>query len=189
MSDWQLLNRGNVPRRSDHTFTFSDGERCVMIELGNVGDRWRATGIDLRSYGPLPEDPRSGLTVGGIRDWQLGELIRKAGAELGANLTRVMDATHGGEPYLDDLGRHKISIDGAAAKRGLERLHPSAPRPGRPRTPAAIKERVARIYREANVPGGHPTKAVADQLPTSRSNASKLVRRCRDEGYDLGPPV
>lgn len=191
MSEWKLVEGGEVRRRrSDQTFTFSDGERCVTIELGMVDGRWRATGIDLRSYGPRPEDPRSGLTVGGIRDWHLGDLIRMAGVELGAYLSRVVAETGGAEPHLDSLGRRRVSIDGTAAERGLQRLNPPRPRrPGNPRVPPATLERVASIYRAANVPGGHPTMAVSKKLPTSRSNASKLVRRCRDEGYDLGPPV
>lgn len=180
---WLLIDGDALERRSGRTFTFTDPDRArrVTIELGVVDGKWEAIGIDARSYGPLAQETVSPLTVRELRAWPLGELIERAGVELGAVLSDVVEKEHGGEAFRDRLGQRRISITGAGAKRGLEKL--GAPRRRSKRIPPALLERAAQIYREeAVLPAGTPTKAVADDAGIPRSTASNWVRRCRDLG-------
>lgn len=177
---WHLADGDALERRSGRTFTFSDGARCVIIELGTVDGRWAATGIDVRSYGPRAKGTVSPLTVRQLRALPLGDLIRRAGVELGEVLSGVIEKEGGGEVVRDHLGRHRVSIAGAGAKLGLEKLQ--APPRRSKRIPRALLDNAARIYQAADLPAGHPTKAVADEMKIPRSTASKWVRRCRDLG-------
>jgi Family of unknown function (DUF6214) len=92
---------------------------------------------------------------------------------------------------LEQLSRPAASaeletgIPGTFRVQGVDQIFGgrTAPAPGRGRdTPSARLVRVAEIYRAARSHGRPPVKAVAEELPASRSTAGRLVGLARKAG-------
>jgi hypothetical protein len=176
-------------RRSGRTYTYSDGQRRVTVELGFVSERWEVIGLDIRAYPSVETSPSRKLTVAGLRGLPLGRLMERAGGELKEQLSEELE--EGGPAlFLDEQGHHRVSLSAVAAERGLQGLAQPRRRRGRPRYPDELIRSAAKIYQqESRVDAGRraPTKAVAKQLWVSDSTARRLVRRAREMG--LLPPA
>jgi hypothetical protein len=172
-------------RRSGRTYTYSDGETSVTVELGVVGDRWEVIGLDVRSYPSVRTRPKGKLTVTGLRALPLGTLVTKAGSELRKSLSKELEEA-GPSESVDEQEHHRVSIRAVAAERGLAMFPQPSPARGRPRySDERVKEAV-QIYNDASlVPAARrkPTKAVAEQLYVSYSTARRIIRRAREKGF------
>jgi hypothetical protein len=185
---WDLVADSPLDLRgSDRVFTFTDGVRTVAIELHFVEARWQAARMEICAFAPEAKSASGPLTVRAVRDLPLGELVVRACEALRQSLTEVVRETGGSTVRTDGSGHHRVSVEGTAAKRGLERLDDPPRRPGRPRIPRSELEEFARRWRQAAAVSTAPTAIVARDWPMSKSKAAKWLRRCRD--LELIPPA